>query len=96
MHLFASRDLNTIHRELGIVVPFDGALQHVKVNEETYYREIESGLRERVIHRYEGPPCGSSVSRQCNHGGTCFPRLESFVCLCTAPYTGKTCDKRKF
>ncbi|CAG7734118.1 unnamed protein product, partial [Allacma fusca] len=89
------RDMNIIHRELGLLTPFDGVLQFLRVNGETYYREIGSSLRQRLVHRYEGPPCGTSVSPPCSNGGTCFPRLESFVCLCPTQYSGKTCENRK-
>lgn len=86
--------MNMIHRELGILQPFDGVLQFIRINGETYHREIGSALRERLVHKFEGLPCGSSVT-QCHNGGTCFPRLESFVCLCPTSFSGKNCEIRK-
>ncbi|XP_035709385.1 agrin isoform X4 [Folsomia candida] len=87
-------DMNMVHRDLGVLHPFDGVLQYIRVNGETYHKEISVALKDRIIHRYEGPPCGSSVSKPCTNGGTCFPRLDSFVCLCPAQYGGKFCENR--
>lgn len=66
--------MNMVHRELGVLNPFDGVLQYIRVNGETYHKEISGALKDRIVHRYEGPPCGNSVSKQCTNGGTCFPR----------------------
>jgi len=87
--------MNIIHRELGLLNPFDGALQYLRVNGETFHREIGNALRERIVHRYEGPPCGSSVSFPCHNGGSCFPRLDSYACLCPPQFSGKNCDSSK-
>ncbi|CAG7786347.1 unnamed protein product [Allacma fusca] len=85
---------NMLHREV-IAKPFDGALQYIRVNGETYHKDITKALTERVVHRYEGPPCGSSVSPPCHNGGTCLPRLDTFVCFCPPQYSGKICDGHK-
>ncbi|CAL8148206.1 unnamed protein product [Orchesella dallaii] len=95
LYIGGIRDMNMVHRELGILASFDGAFQFVKINGETYYRDISNALEERLVHRYEGPPCGSSVEHPCSNGGTCFPRLESFICLCPSQYSGKSCENRK-
>lgn len=88
-------DDHLLVRELGIPEPFDGAIQYVSVNSQTYAREIVNLLRERALQRYEGPPCGSSVSFPCHNGGSCFPRLDSFVCVCLPQFTGENCQIRK-
>ena len=94
LYLGGIPDVNILHRQLDELEPFDGVLQFIRVNEVTFQAEIVRAVRDRLVHKYEGPPCGSSVV-SCLNGGTCFPRLASFTCLCPLAFTGDTCQKSK-
>lgn len=85
-------DVNLLSRDLGILETFNGAIQYLSVNGETFVKEITLGFRERGLLRYEGPPCGSKLTNPCQNGGTCFPRLDLFVCLCPPQFSGKHCQ----
>ena len=83
-----------MHKDIASLGGYEGALQYLKINGNTHYKEIASALALGKVQRYEGPPCESSVSPPCANGGLCLPRLESFVCLCSGQFSGKTCEKR--
>jgi len=85
-------DENVLQRELRLLEPFDGALQFISVNAENFAEEISAGLRERELERYQWPPCGSTISSPCHNGGSCFPRLDAFICLCPPHFTGEFCQ----
>lgn len=95
LYLGGIRDPMLLHRELGLLAPFDGVFQFMKVNGNTYHKEISIAIKERQVHKYEGPPCGTSVLEPCANGGTCYPRLNTYACVCPSAYTGKNCEHRK-
>lgn len=94
LYLGGIRDLDMLNRELDLLIPFDGVLQYFKVNQNTYSQNVLNAIRARKVHKYEGPPCGTSVSAPCANGGTCYPRLNTYACVCPPAYTGKNCENR--